>query len=62
MGLKVVDLYCGAGGFSEGFRQLGFDIVAGFVVWEVARVTFRKNHPAAWVPDKFVDIPDTKTG
>jgi DNA-cytosine methyltransferase len=57
MGLKVVDLYCGAGGFSEGFREVGFEIVAGFDIWEDARTTFRRNHPAAWVPDEYVDIP-----
>ena len=26
--LRVVDLYCGAGGFSFGFQQEGFDILA----------------------------------
>ena len=25
--MKVVDFFCGGGGFSEGFRQAGFDIV-----------------------------------
>lgn len=35
-GLRVVDLYCGAGGFSEGFRQAGFDIVAGIDNWAPA--------------------------
>ena len=25
--LKVIDFFCGAGGFSEGFRQMGFEIV-----------------------------------
>jgi DNA (cytosine-5)-methyltransferase 1 len=27
--LTVIDIFCGAGGFSEGFRQAGFKIVAG---------------------------------
>jgi DNA (cytosine-5)-methyltransferase 1 len=28
--LKVIDFFCGAGGFSEGFRQMGYKIVYGF--------------------------------
>ena len=27
--LKVIDLCCGAGGFSEGFRQAGFEVILG---------------------------------
>jgi len=56
MALDIVDLYCGAGGFSEGFRQMGFNVIAGFDIWNEARATFKKNHPSAFVPDKFVDI------
>jgi DNA (cytosine-5)-methyltransferase 1 len=60
MGLKVIDLYCGAGGFSEGFRQVGFEIKAGFDNWKDARTTFQKNFPEALVPDERVDIPRNK--
>lgn len=28
--MKVVDLFCGAGGFSKGFADAGFEILAGF--------------------------------
>lgn len=60
MSLKVVDLYSGAGGFAEGFRQLGFKVVAGFDNWDEARVTFKNNHRDALVPNKSVDISRNK--
>lgn len=41
--MKVVDLFCGAGGFSEGFRQAGFDIVLGIDRWSPAVMTFQDN-------------------
>jgi len=41
--LSVMDLYCGAGGFSEGFRQQGFDIVSGIDHWMPAIETFNYN-------------------
>ena len=39
----VIDFFCGAGGFSEGFRQQGFEIVAGIDVWKPAIDTFNYN-------------------
>jgi len=50
MVLKVADFFCGAGGFSEGFRQMGFEIVYGTDIWPHAVETFRKNFPEAEVP------------
>ena len=44
MTLKIVDLFCGAGGFSEGFRQAGFDIILGVDNWDIALQTFEHNH------------------
>lgn len=47
--LTVGDLYCGAGGFSEGFRQAGFRIRWAVDNWGPAVTTFRKNFPKAKV-------------
>ena len=39
----VIDVFCGAGGFSEGFRQQDFDIVMGIDSWLPAIETFNHN-------------------
>lgn len=41
--LTVIDFFCGAGGFSEGFRQVGFDIIAGYDHWKPAVETYNHN-------------------
>ncbi|QIY85195.1 DNA cytosine methyltransferase [Chryseobacterium manosquense] len=41
--MKVVDFFCGAGGFSEGFRQMGFNIVHGYDYWKPAVDTYNYN-------------------
>lgn len=40
--LTVIDFFCGAGGFSEGFRQQGFEIIQGYDNWKPAIDTFRR--------------------
>ena len=40
----VIDLFCGAGGFSEGFRQAGFDVMLGIDSNKQAITTFNNNH------------------
>lgn len=42
-GLMVIDLFCGAGGFSEGFHQAGFDVVLGIDNWRPACETHELN-------------------
>jgi DNA (cytosine-5)-methyltransferase 1 len=42
-GFKVVDLFCGAGGFSEGFRRAGYEIIFGFDKCPQAIETFKYN-------------------
>jgi len=41
--LTVIDFFCGAGGFSEGFRQKGFEIKHGYDHWKPATDTFNHN-------------------
>lgn len=43
----VVDLFCGAGGLSEGFRQAGFEVLLGQDYDENAGKTFASTHHGA---------------
>lgn len=43
--LTCADLFCGAGGFSEGFRQAGFRVTKALDIWAPAVLTHEKNHP-----------------
>ena len=45
--LKVIDLFCGAGGLSEGFRQAGYNVLAGNDADRAAGETFKLTHPKA---------------
>lgn len=45
--LTAIDLFCGAGGLSEGFRQAGFHVLAGQDYDEKAGATFAATHPEA---------------
>jgi len=53
--MKVIDLFCGAGGFSEGFRQAGFTIVAGIDNWVRALQSFKRNFPNAEIIYKDIE-------
>ncbi|MBP4141766.1 DNA cytosine methyltransferase [Flavobacterium sp. P4023] len=41
--LTVIDFFCGAGGFSEGFKQMGFEIKHGYDHWKPAIDTYNHN-------------------
>jgi DNA (cytosine-5)-methyltransferase 1 len=47
--LRVMDLFCGTGGFSKGFEATNqFEVVHGIDLLPVAVETFRANHPEAF--------------
>ena len=41
---KVIDLFSGCGGFSQGFLLEGFEIIAANEFWEPAIETYKFNH------------------
>lgn len=54
--MQVIDFFCGAGGFSEGFRQQGFEIVAGIDSWKPAIDTFNYNFGLQCEPRNVLDF------
>lgn len=46
---SVVDIFCGAGGLSHGFRQQGFEIVGGIDIDEDCRYAFEENNNAPFI-------------
>lgn len=42
--MRVIDFFCGAGGFSEGFERAGFEIIKAYDIWSPAILTHNLNH------------------
>lgn len=47
----VVDLFCGAGGFTEGFKQAGFEPLLGIDIDKDAIETYNQRHGIGFVGD-----------
>lgn len=69
--LTAIDLFCGAGGLSEGFRQAGFHVLAGQDFDDVAGATFAATHREATfvggpiqrvTPQQLLDAAGAKKG
>lgn len=45
--MNVIDLFCGCGGISEGFRLAGFNIVGGIDFDDESIKTYQRNFPSA---------------
>lgn len=57
--LRVLDLFAGAGGISEGFRQAGFRVLAGSDIDTDAVATYALNFPEAESIHGDIREPDT---
>lgn len=49
---NVIDLFCGAGGFSKGFEEAGFNVRFGIDLWDDAIVTYKYNFPGVTALNK----------
>jgi len=55
--MKVLDLCCGAGGFSTGFLQAGFKVKYGIDIDPKVKETYEYNHPnTEFILDDFTDL------
>lgn len=53
--LCTIDLFAGAGGLTEGFRQAGFQCLYANDIDRYALETFRHNHPDTWAECESID-------
>lgn len=56
-----MDLFCGAGGLSEGFRQMGFKVIWALDNWGPAVETHLKNHPNTEIVNSSIEDIDPTT-
>lgn len=58
--LTSIDLFCGAGGLSEGFRQAGFRCLYANDSNQHAIETFRFNHARTWTDSRPIEDVDAR--
>jgi DNA (cytosine-5)-methyltransferase 1 len=56
--LRTIDLFAGAGGITEGFRQGGYQCLYGNDSMPEAMMTFQHNHPDTWADCRSVETVD----
>lgn len=57
--LRVIDFFCGAGGFSEGFKQMGYEIISGYDNWKPAIDTYNHNFNLNCEPKNILDFKNS---
>ncbi|KKK65120.1 hypothetical protein LCGC14_2977350, partial [marine sediment metagenome] len=54
--LNFIDLFCGCGGWTEGFAQAGYNCVYSVDNWKPAAITHSLNHPGIEDDDSAKDV------
>lgn len=49
MSFRFIDLFCGCGGFTQGFKQAGFIPLLGIDMWNDATITYKFNFPESQI-------------
>ena len=52
----VVDLFCGVGGLTHGFKAKGFDVRAGYDVEEACRYAYERNNGAPFIRKNVAEL------
>jgi len=55
--MRILDLFCGGGGFSLGFQQAGYRVIGAFDNWQAAIDTYNANMPHAATRFDLADVP-----
>ena len=58
MKYNIIDLFCGAGGFSKGMERAGFKSVLGVDFWYDAIQTYNRNHKGNGLVKSVIDFTD----
>ncbi|HBN6005722.1 DNA cytosine methyltransferase [Enterobacter kobei] len=56
--IKVVDLFCGAGGLTHGLQRAGLKVVAGYDIDAACRYAYEKNNNAVFVQKSVTDLEE----
>ena len=59
--VRVLDLFAGGGGFSQGFKEAGHPVTVAVDNWKPARETHQANHPDAEIIDADIGELDPTT-
>jgi DNA (cytosine-5)-methyltransferase 1 len=53
---EVIDLFCGIGGLSHGFKNAGFNVLAGYDIDETCKFAFEYNNNAKFISKDIKDV------